>query len=518
MEFSETCELLRMIQGKRGPENKNPFNTNQLWTSEGVEKILEFADTIEDCFAYSPPNSLHGKLKPANRELLDQVGRQEVKPVMLSPEDVLEIEHTEEAIHQENDRSFEVEADQDYAASYIMTIKQPSMLTSSLMRETSPLLLGDNFENLKVYLFGTRNSLTVTVKKSVTIEQAIPKIMSAYLRSDFQNTRPLRYPSHPEGYEIWMVEDNSYLPETDFTVDRSMKLRNLQVESLAFCEKEDFDPPEAPRQSQMLETVSEISNGIALRVLFNDSWTVLSLEKDFTLREVLSLIEKKFPDLGYLKPDNFEFRINVKLDDEIQQIEECVLDMNLPVSALGTNEVKLSRRPYIDEPVQQIAESRRRDARLPSDDEVKFDPQRFHMTKAQACAYKEYEVIKVNRRGKRQRRVVGIDQLRIYNMTKDQAKQLIKQKSSPTSRQVMLKKLQGLFYSITHHPEILIPDVQSVKQDEAKPQCFVLEYRESGSNKRKLYETDSSAIAAEIVAKISKLIQLVRPKQNRSSV
>mmetsp|Transcript_13289 Transcript_13289/g.24932 ORF Transcript_13289/g.24932 Transcript_13289/m.24932 type:complete len:513 (-) Transcript_13289:5035-6573(-) len=509
MEFSETCELLRMIQVKRGNDNKNPFNSKQIWTTEGVEKILEFADTIEECFEFSPPSSLMGILYAANRELLDQVGRQEVNPVVLSPEEIEDKKQVEAQNIEANDQSFEVEIDQDYAASYIMTLKQPSMLTSSLMKEDTQLFLGDNFRTVKVYLFRTRNSLVVTVKKSSTIEQMVPKIMSAYMRSEHQKTRPLRYPSHADAYEIWMVEDDSHLPETDFTVDRSMKLKNLLVDALAFCEKEDYEPSEHPRQTQMLETVSEISNGVALRVLFNASWSVLSLEKDFTLREVLGLIEKKFPDLGYLKPENYQFRINVQLDDEIQQVEECVLDMNLPVSALGTNEVKLSRRPYIDEPTQPVAESRRREARLPSEDEVKFDPQRFHMTKAQACAYKEFEVIKVNRRGKRQRRVLGIDQLRIYNMTKDQAKQLIKQKSSPTSRQVMLKKLQGLFYSITHHPEIPIPNVVSVKQDESKPQCFILEYREGHSNKHKLYETDSSANSAEIVAKISKLIQLV---------
>jgi hypothetical protein len=510
MEFSETSELLRMLYVRRGA-HKNPFNSKQTWTSESVGKVLEFADTIEECFEFSPPSSLQGRLHTGNRELLDQVGRQEVRPVELTPELSEEVKLVEEQAEEVND-DFEVEADQDYASSYIMTLKQPSMLTSSLMREASPMLIGEDFLSLTVYFFRTRDSLAVTVKKSSSIEQSIPKIMSAYLRSEFQSTRPLRFPSHPEAYEVWMVEDDSHLPETDFTVDRSMKLRNLQVEALAFCDKPDFEAPHP--QSQVLEAVSEISNGVALRVMMETDWTVLSLDKDFTLREVLSCIERKFPDRGYLKPENYQFRVSVKLDDEVQQVEECVLDMDLLVSALGTNEVKLTRRPYIDEPSQPIAESRRRETRLPSDDEVKFDPQRFHMTKAQACAYKEYEVIKVNRRGKRQRRVVGIDQLRIYNMTKDQAKQLIKQKSSPTSRQVMLKKLQGLFYSITHHPEIPIPNVLSVIQDQARPQCFVLEYREGNSVKHKLYETDSSAVGAEIVAKISKLIQLVSYSQN----
>ena len=61
---------------------------------------------------------------------------------------------------------------------------------------------------------------------------------------------------------------------------------------------------------------------------------------------------------------------------------------------------------------------------------MKFDPTRFHFSRSKAVAYKEYRVTKINKRGKRQIRVLGIDRLSIHNMTEKQAKK--KKQYSPT--------------------------------------------------------------------------------------
>lgn len=66
----------------------------------------------------------------------------------------------------------------------------------------------------------------------------------------------------------------------------------------------------------------------------------------------------------------------------------------------------------------------------PSDESIKYDANNFGMTRANAVTYKDYNVTKINKRGKRQSRVLGIDRLSVHNMTVKQAQR--KNKYSPT--------------------------------------------------------------------------------------
>ncbi len=55
-----------------------------------------------------------------------------------------------------------------------------------------------------------------------------------YSRSPLNSTKPLKHSGYPEAYEVWLVEDDGYLPEKDFTVDKSMRIKDLGVDALAF--------------------------------------------------------------------------------------------------------------------------------------------------------------------------------------------------------------------------------------------------------------------------------------------
>jgi hypothetical protein len=61
-----------------------------------------------------------------------------------------------------------------------------------------------------------------------------------YSRSPLNSTKPLKHAGYPEAYEVWLVEDDGYLPEKDFTVDKSMRIKDLGVDALAFCEVPTF--------------------------------------------------------------------------------------------------------------------------------------------------------------------------------------------------------------------------------------------------------------------------------------
>ena len=209
-----------------------------------------------------------------------------------------------------------------------------------------------------------------------------------------------------------------------------------------------------------------------------------------------------------MNPLEYEFRIEVALDESIEK-EECIVDMDLPVTSLSTNELKLYKKVYADTPAE--VQSIRKEIPLFREEEnVRYDPSRFHMSRAQACAYKEYEVIKINKKNKRQKRILGINQLRLFNMTVAQSKQAVKEKAiTESAKKIFKKKFASIFKSVTQHPEIPIANIFNVQQDIKNLCCMYIDYNEFNLKKRKYFETEKSAMTAEIVAKISKLMTLV---------
>jgi len=491
MEFSEAYELNNLLKVSKSGQTKNPFVYDSNITQEAIDKMLEYAESLEDCLVYSPPNSIP-VAEP--RKDSDSNTQPEATTQPSCKEDL-----------EDYPTQIEVQKDESYMESFAQSIGKVSSLTASIMYGTPELQASPDLMSLRIYLFETQNYLDVQVPKHITVEQLASKVISAYVKSELEE--PLPNGTAPEAYEVWLVDDDSLLPEKDFTVEKTMKVRDLAVDCLAFCAVPGYEHQELPAQETPWRRVSEITNGITLKVCFEENWTVISVSPQVTLRDLLGQLERKFAESGYLKPEEFEFKIKVSLEDAIQQ-EECIVDMDLQVNALGTTELKLCRKVYADSPPEE--EPVRKSFSV-SKEEAKYDPLRFHMTKAQACAYQEYGVIKTNKRGKRQKRIIGIDQTRILNMTEAQAKQALKRQASASQKNVMKSKLKGLFMSITHHREIPITNILSITQDSTNLSSFFLEYIEEGVQKKKKYDTENSTTTAEVVAKVAKLIQLNAP-------
>ena len=134
---------------------------------------------------------------------------------------------------------------------------------------------------------------------------------------------------------------------------------------------------------------------------------------------------------------------------------------------------------------------------------------RIYISVAQACAYKEYEVIHVNKKNKKQKRILGINQLRIFNMTVAQSKKAVKERVGAEEKGVFSKKIASIFKKTSKRPEILIASIQNVQLDTNNPSNFFINYTENSMGKLKVFETEKPLVAIEIVAKISKLMTLV---------
>ena len=279
-----------------------------------------------------------------------------------------------------------------------------------------------------------------------------------------------------------------------------MRVKDLDVKALAFCVKSGFTVSKSiiPIQN------SDTAQGKPIKVYFEKNCNLVHISENSIVKQLLESLSVKY---GYLNPDEYQFKVAVQVEELTEQ--ECDITMDLKIGSLTTDELKLYRKVYVDTP--SYVEDKKQYTTVKEDDGlVRYDNSRYNMTRAQASTYKQYEVIKTNAKGKRQKRILGIDQLRLYNMTALQAKEKVGGKAlEKAERSVIRKKLASLFKSVTHHPEIPIESIHLIEQDSKNLCCFYIDYTENGTKKRKLYETEKSSIAVEIISKITKLMLLV---------
>lgn len=486
MEFSEITELRRVL--KSGSSRRTPAFQYSV-----PEKMIDYDTSLQEQLRYSPPCTIPSEL---GNSLPDEI--QDNPQIVIKPVDIPE-------------KELHVEKEVNYKETYLESISKTSNLTQSIMEESSNPIdrrrssdKANNFIDLTIFLFATTEKIKISVPLTTTIEQLIGRIIAYYLKSDMQKTHPLPKGPTVEAYQIWLVDEESNFPDTDFTIEKTKTVKDLDTEKLAFC---------AVSGSGYSKNVSVLGKsavlqGVPLKIFYEDTWIVIGVDNKGTLRDALIAIGAKFPQFGYMNPNEFEFRVEVSVEDTIEK-EECILDIDFPVDSLMAEDLRLYKKIYKDTPADYQG-IKKEIPIIREDDEVRYDPTRFNMSRAQACAYKEYEVIKINHKNKRQKRILGINQLRLFNMTIKQAKQAVKEKAvNEQSKKLFKTKIASFFKSITQHPEIPISNVQNVYQDSKNLSFFYLEYTENNIKKKKVYETEKSSISAEIVAKITKLMTLV---------
>ncbi|CAG9311245.1 unnamed protein product [Blepharisma stoltei] len=387
---------------------------------------------------------------------------------------------------EEENTIMQFEQDDSYKSETIP--KKVSILTQALQTEEAEEKFEGN-QDVKVYLFGTKEFLLIKVEKSLTFKTIIKKILNELQK---RNSKiPLKHGNRIEGYELWLVEDFTLEPDKDLPIPLDKTLEDFSVDMLAITESKNIN---------LSSSQSDIPQE-KIRIWFENKNFDLDKTPNSNLYDIFMELNLLPNNSIYINPNDYCFKIKITNND--QDYEECEVNMDMEIQTLNTNELFLTKKVFADTPETSTVVSPA--GEYFDNTNVKYDESLFNMSKAQVCAYKEYEVIKENSRGKRQRRIMGIDQLRIYNMTESQAKLLRKQTSK--QRKVYINKIQGIFKKIAHHPEIPIENVKRIEQEQ-NLKCFMLEYIENGSLKSKMYETASSLTAAEIVAKINKLLQL----------
>ena len=475
MEFSEAHELNDLL--KLSPVTRSRQSSSKTAASL-LESMMNSGFDIETSRSLSP----------------EEFHTQDYSTGLFAPADLQEPEIKDEPQKEQDQVALYVVKDENFHESYTQSLCKVSSLTASL--QSSLFERPEVGLKLLVHLFSGKDKLKLSVPKKTTVEQLVPRIISAYSRDERFKSTPLPCGPMSEAYEIRMIDD------TDMLIEKSMKIKDLDVDELCFI----INPQFVEVQKSPITLLGD-STGRIIKVYYEKQCNMVRICNEAPVKNLLDKLQEKY---GYLSPDEFEFKVVIALEDLTQQ--ECNISLDLQINSLATDELKLYKKVYVDTPtlnekkLEKIIPIKREE-----EEEVSYSSSRQPMSFAQAIGYKEYEVIKTNTRGKRQKRILGISQFRLANMTVEQSRKAkIKEKALEKSEKNILKnKILSWYESKAHHPEIPMTNVHSVEQDSKNLKVFYIDYTEGKTRKKRAYETEKSSITVEVISKLKILTSLV---------
>lgn len=346
------------------------------------------------------------------------------------------------------------------------------------------------FLEIQVFLFETSEFLLIDSDPDQTISQLLKQILVDYISSDKFYLNPLPNGVVTEAYCLFFVDEDTFLPDTNLLLERNAKIKDLRLKKVGLLENPNFTQKnlEVPCP---IRKISEITSTQALKVHFEGNSTIISVKSEERLYDLIPILHRKFINFKFFKPEDYEFRAILS-----SGLEQCVLDMNLLIKILGNSEVTVCKKVFVDSPVEEFTE---KDWKSAENEVFIYEPSRFYMNKAQACAYQEFNISENGYIYGKVEKVLGIDQSRIYFMTVAESKQPLKQK---LKNNFFVFKMIGNFFKITENTEISISNITAVGQRPTNLSEFSLEYFENGANKTRFFTAENSKCAVEIISKV----------------
>jgi hypothetical protein len=216
-----------------------------------------------------------------------------------------------------------------------------------------------------------------------------------------------------EGFDLRLLDDEDEgIPDLDLpALNRTIEVRSLGVTSFAMVLKEDavvmtrkqpagmtvtVEAPPHTTPILPLEINTRVKDGsgrFIVRVIAKEGTHMLHCSAEMSFRDLLEALNKKAHVTEPMLPQHYRFSTLAE--------EKMGLDMDaLVVSANADQFLLMSKMP---------------DVKAIESFELTRKNTRVNFTAESACAYSEYTVIKTNSRGRKQKRVLGIDETTMYN-------------------------------------------------------------------------------------------------------
>lgn len=279
--------------------------------------------------------------------------------------------------------------------------------------------------HLTIYL-PTRDEMKIDLYDVSTVDEAIQELLRCHQADARQ---PALYYGHPECYEL-RLHDSDGIPDEDFpALDRSRKIKNFGDaggHEYCLCERPDACPPSgdavpdaapaAVAKPAMDANKAALPNDKSFLKIFmpkSDDYTVVAIDGTTVGQDLLPTLNKKhrlqlFQELYVLKIS--------EADRERLDLASDEIDMHTKLRPLNLHEVTLATKIFADAPQIQAPAAPSAVEETPNvNSRARPPPETFMFNDVTAAMFKEWHVIKKNKYGKKQQRMLGIDLNKIYN-------------------------------------------------------------------------------------------------------
>ncbi|ETN22299.1 hypothetical protein PPTG_02270 [Phytophthora nicotianae INRA-310] len=279
--------------------------------------------------------------------------------------------------------------------------------------------------HLTIYL-PTRDEMKIDLYDVSTVDEAIQELLRVH---HVDARQPALYYGHPECYEL-RLHDSDGIPDEDFpALDRSRKIKNFGDaggHEYCLCERPDACPPSgdtptdvaaptAAAKPSAAATKAPLPNDKAFLKIFmpkSDDYTVVAIDGTTVGQDLLPTLNKKhrlqlFQELYVLKIS--------EADRERLDLASDEIDMHTKLRPLNLHEVTLATKIFADAPQISAPAPSAVEETANVDSRSRPPPETFMFNDVTAAMFKEWHVIKKNKYGKKQQRMLGIDLNKIYN-------------------------------------------------------------------------------------------------------
>ena len=277
---------------------------------------------------------------------------------------------------------------------------------------------------------------------------------------------------NPDRYRLRVAEDDTGRPDEDLPVlDKKTALCKTGFDSLVLCYAPATHAEVAPRKT-MEDITFQVVYGVDKKL-----HKKITLPPDLLFKDALSVVCER------LKKEANKHTLRPVSDGSEK---ESLSDKTLGFLArmMNVSELHLKCKNQEDDDFESDPEL---------DTVVRSANMFWDWDEASASRYTEYTVIKINKFGSRQARILGIDREKIYNM------------------------MRGTKVQKTKNPERSISDVTIVHTFSDKPCYFEIEYKNSKSGKDQI-ECQSPMEALEVATKVRFLLNLHKATTSQASI
>eukprot|EP00457_Paulinella_chromatophora_P004500 gb/GEZN01004512.1/.p1 GENE.gb/GEZN01004512.1/~~gb/GEZN01004512.1/.p1 ORF type:complete len:555 (+),score=113.60 gb/GEZN01004512.1/:97-1665(+) len=375
-----------------------------------------------------------------------------------------------------------------------------SLMTQTLAERG--LLNADNFSDdnqseqmvrlvpMKVFLAVGQPPKAMKVKESCTCLELIELVLEKCAKEG----KPLPHPL--EAYELRLTDDDDDgTPDEDIAaLDMGRNVHKYAASALAMCVKEDWVEKSNKRgrgDTQVLRgnqvKLNSSQNSRAFIRVFIDAKQsyVLKTSAEMTLLDCLPLIaKKKQVDPSQIPAEMYNF---IYYGDDQNTAE--TIPMTTPINSLASDTLQFVRKVPATKGITIEAKA------------TYYTQHQFNFDIDSAGAYCEYRVIKTNRKGKNQARVLGIDRENIHNKVSG---------ASSTKKFLGLKKadVDKVSHPLRPVTSIVKCDLDHMPHPGEEGMYFLLTFKEdNGKEKELLYKGETKIDVAEIIAKVQYLKQ-----------